>query len=394
MGNEGNMGPQTGNRSIAEPQTSNGLEATQRPPGRRGLGMIIAGGGTGGHLFPGIAIAEEFLGRNPDHRVLFIGADRGLEKRILGGLGLPLRTLRVEGIKGTGPFRAVAALAKIPEGLLASRRIFQEFRPEIVVGVGGYASGPAVLAAFFMGVKTAIAEQNAFPGLTNRLLGYFADRIFLTFPESQGWFPKGRTRVTGNPIRAAFLAEKPQANRQASGFTILVFGGSQGAHAINRTVGEALGSLRHLKDRLRFIHQAGETDMEATAAAYGEKGFTAEVSPFITDMAAAHHRADLLICRAGATSIAEITAGGKASILIPFPFAVNDHQSQNAEALSRSGAAEVIAEKELTGAKLAEVIERLCRHPDALRKMEAASAALGKRHAAREIVDSCLQLVR
>jgi UDP-N-acetylglucosamine--N-acetylmuramyl-(pentapeptide) pyrophosphoryl-undecaprenol N-acetylglucosamine transferase len=359
-----------------------------------GLGMIIAGGGTGGHLFPGIAVAEEFLGRNPDHRVLFIGTDRGLEKRILGGLGLPLRTLRVEGIKGKGPLRAVAALAKIPEGLLASRRILHEFRPDVVVGVGGYASGPAVLAAFLMGVKTAIAEQNAFPGLTNRLLGRFADRIFLTFPGSQGWFPKNRTRVTGNPIRAAFLVEEPREEKQASCFTILVFGGSQGAHAINRTVGEALGGLGRLKDRLRFIHQAGETDLEMMTAAYREKGFTAEVSPFITDMAAAYHRADLLICRAGATSIAEITAGGKASILIPFPFAVNDHQSRNAEALSRTGAAEVIAEKELNGAKLAEVIERLYRNPDAIRKMEAAAAALGKRHAAREIVDSCLALIR
>jgi UDP-N-acetylglucosamine--N-acetylmuramyl-(pentapeptide) pyrophosphoryl-undecaprenol N-acetylglucosamine transferase len=361
---------------------------------RRGIGMIIAGGGTGGHLFPGIAIAEEFLSRNPAHRILFIGTERGLEKKILSGLGLPLRTIRVEGIKGQRPLRTAGALAKIPGGLVASFRILREFHPDIVVGVGGYASGPAVLAACLMGVKTAISEQNAFPGLTNRTLGYFADRIFLTFPVSQRWFPKRRTLVTGNPIRAAFLAEKPQGEKKDPCFTILVFGGSQGAHMINRMVGEAMDGLQHLKDRLRFIHQAGEKDLETVAATYRERGFAAEVSPFIMDMAAAYRKADLLLCRAGATSIAEITAGGKASILIPFPFAVNDHQARNAEVLSRAGAAEVIAEKDLSGPGLATVIERLYRNPVAVRKMEAAAAALGKRRAAKEIVDICLTLVR
>jgi UDP-N-acetylglucosamine--N-acetylmuramyl-(pentapeptide) pyrophosphoryl-undecaprenol N-acetylglucosamine transferase len=360
----------------------------------RDLGMIIAGGGTGGHLFPGIAIAEEFLCRNPSHRVLFIGTERGLEKKILDGLRLPLRTIQVEGIKGQRPLKTAGALTKIPGGLLASFRILREFHPDIVVGVGGYASGPAVLAAFLMGVKTAIAEQNAFPGLTNRILCRFADRIFLTFPVSQRWFPKRRTHVTGNPIREAFLVEKPREKKKDPCFTILVFGGSQGAHTINRIVGEALDDLRHLKERLRFIHQAGEKDLETTTATYREHGFVAEVSPFIMDMAAAYHKADLLICRAGATSIAEITAGGKASILIPFPFAVNDHQSQNAEVLSRTGAAEVIAERDLSGPKLAGVIERLYRNPDTIRKMEDAAAALGKRHAAKEIVDICLTLVQ
>ncbi|OHE22801.1 MAG: undecaprenyldiphospho-muramoylpentapeptide beta-N-acetylglucosaminyltransferase [Syntrophus sp. GWC2_56_31] len=358
------------------------------------MGMIIAGGGTGGHLFPGIAIAEEFLGRHPANQVLFIGTERGLEKKILGGLGLPLRTIHVEGIKGQRPLRIAGALTKIPGGLFASFRILREFRPDIVVGVGGYASGPAVLAAFLMGVKTAIAEQNAFPGLTNRTLGYLADRIFLAFPISQRWFPKRRTHITGNPIRAAFTAEKQQGEKTDPRFTILVFGGSQGAHTINRMVGEALAGLQHLKDLLRFIHQAGEKDLEAMSATYRKHGFSAEVSPFIVDMAAAYHKADLLICRAGATSIAEITAGGKASILIPFPFAVNDHQALNAEVLSRAGAAEAIAEKDLSGPGLARMIEQLYQNQGAVRKMEAAAAALGKRNAAKEIVDICLSLVR
>lgn len=384
----------TGNRSIAEPQTDDTMEKTHGlPSDHRRLGMIIAGGGTGGHLFPGIAIAEEFLGRNPAYRVLFIGTERGLEKKILGGLGLPLRTIHVDGIKGQRPLRTAAALSKIPGGLFASFRILREFRPDIVVGVGGYASGPAVLAASLMGVKTAIAEQNAFPGLTNRMLGRLADRIFLTFPASQRWFPKRRTIVTGNPIRSAFLAEKPQEEKRDHRFTILIFGGSQGAHAINQMVGEALGGLQHLRDRLRFIHQAGEKELETVRAAYREHGFAADISPFIMDMAAAYHQADLLICRAGATSIAEITTGGKASILIPFPFAVNDHQAQNAEVLARAGAAEVIAEKDLSGPALATVIERFYRNPGAVKKMETAAAALGRREAARDIVDLCLMLV-
>jgi UDP-N-acetylglucosamine--N-acetylmuramyl-(pentapeptide) pyrophosphoryl-undecaprenol N-acetylglucosamine transferase len=359
----------------------------------RGVAMVIAGGGTGGHLFPGIAIAEEFLRRDHAHRILFIGGERGLEKTILPRMGLPLRTITVEGIKGRSPVRIAAALTKIPGSLVASHRILREFDPDLVLGVGGYASGPAVLAARLMGLKTAIAEQNAFPGLTNRILGRFADRIFLTFPESQRWFPADRTLVTGNPVRAAFLEGKTPEERSDPRFTVLIFGGSQGAHAINRIVCEALDDLRHVRDRFRFIHQAGEKDREAVAATYREGGFAAEVSPFIMDMAAAYRTADLLICRAGATSIAEITAGGKAAILIPFPFAVNDHQTRNAEILARAGAAELIAEKNLSGELLASTIERLSCNPATIRNMEAAAAGLGNRRAAADIVDGCLRLV-
>jgi len=384
----------TDSRSVAEPHPEDkAVKNRDRSLPGRGLGMIIAGGGTGGHLFPGIAIAEEFLRRNPSHRILFIGTERGLEKKILGGLGLPLRTIRVEGIKGRRPMQTPGAVAKIPGSLVASFRILREFSPDIVVGVGGYASGPAVLAARLMGMKTAIAEQNAFPGLTNRILGNFTDRIFLAFSASQRWFPKKRTLVTGNPIRAAFLEERPEERKNRPLFTILIFGGSQGARAINRIVGEALDDLLHLKDRLCFIHQTGESDRETVADAYGKRGFTAEVSPFIMDMAAAYRKADLLLCRAGATTIAEITAGGKASILIPFPFAVNDHQTHNAEVLSRAGAAEVIAEKDLGGPLLAALMERLYRNPEAVRNMGASAAKLGNPNAAKNIVDACLALL-
>jgi len=378
----------SGQRTPAETQTAVGKAGENR-----GIGMIIAGGGTGGHLFPGIAIAEEFLRRDPQNHVLFIGTERGLEKKILGRMGFPLRILKVEGLKGRGALRTAAALLKIPGSLIASFRIIRDFCPDVVIGVGGYASGPAVLAARLMGVKTAIAEQNAFPGLTNRILGRFAQKIFLAFSASKQWFPAGRTRVTGNPTRAAFFEEKTEDRKKDRRFTLLIFGGSQGAHAINRIVSEALDDLLPLKEQLRFLHQTGEKDREAVAAAYSERGFEAEVSPFIVDMATAYRSADLLVCRAGATSIAEITAGGKAAILIPFPFAAADHQTRNAEVLAGAGAAEMIPERELNGRRLAEAIERIYHDPGAIRRMEAAAAALGNRRAAADIVDACLDLI-
>lgn len=355
--------------------------------------MVIAGGGTGGHLFPGIAIAEEFLRRDPENGILFIGTDRGLEKKVLDKLGLPLRTLNVEGIKGRGVVRSAAAFLKIPGSLIASRRILRAFQPDIVVGVGGYASGPAVLAARLMGLKTAIAEQNAYPGLTNRILGLFADGIFLTFSASRRWFPESRTRITGNPVRTTFLTGAAGGKEDAGLFTLLIFGGSQGAHAINRIVLEALDDLAPLKERLRIVHQTGERDLESVIGAYRQKGFHAEVSGFIMDMAAAYRAADLLVCRAGATSIAELTVAGKASILVPLPSAVGNHQTRNAEILADAGAAVLFAEGDLNGRKLAAAINRLSCDPAAIKKMETAAAALGNRRAAVDIVDACLELI-
>ena len=349
--------------------------------------MIIAGGGTGGHLFPGIAIAEELLRRNPANRVLFIGTNRGLEKRILGGLGFTLETINVEGIKGRGALKVFTSVLKIPGSLLDSFRIIRSFKPDVVAGVGGYASGPAVLAAWILRIKTVIAEQNAVPGLTNRILGRFVDRIFVAFAKSRALFPEGKTVVTGNPVRAAFLSGTKSSREQEPRFTILIFGGSQGAGAINRVAVASLDSLAHLRDKLRFIHQTGEYDRQTVEEAYQKKGFTAEVSPFIVEMATAYNRADLLLCRAGATSIAEITVVGKAAILIPLPSAAGDHQTKNAALLANAGAAAMIPENELDGHRLASEIEKLYMHPEAIKKMEIASASLGNRKAAVAIMD-------
>lgn len=356
--------------------------------------VIIAGGGTGGHLFPGVAIAEELLRRNEENQVLFVGTRRGIEKRVLKDLGFRLELLNVEGIKGRGPLRSLLALSKLPGSFMQSMRIIRSFQPDIVIGVGGYASGPAVLAARMMGIRTAITEQNSIPGLTNRLLSRFVDRIFLSFADQGKWFPEKKTQVSGNPIRAAFFNGKPVVEKAADQFSLLIFGGSQGAHAINAAAQEALPFLSPLKGQLQIVHQTGERDCESLSAAYEAQGYSARVVPFIRDMAAAYELADLLICRAGATSIAEITAIGKAAILIPFPYAIGDHQTENAKVLLQAGAAVMIPEKDLSGKRLAEEIQHFQANPTLLKDMGAKAAGLGNLYAASDIVDSCMALLR
>lgn len=355
--------------------------------------IIIAGGGTGGHLFPGIAIAEEVKKRNRDNRVLFIGTERGIEKRVLPGLGYDLALIDVAGIKGKGLIDKIGAITKLPRSFMQSGRIIRSFGPDLVLGVGGYASGPAVLTAHLLGLKTAIAEQNAFPGITNRILGHFVDQVFITFPESADRFPQGKSLFTGNPIRAAFMSAPAPPTEPDHKFNLLIFGGSQGARAINQAVIAALDGLEEIKETLHIIHQTGAPELEAVSSAYQNRGFDAEVHPFIMDMPRVYGQADLLVCRAGATSIAEMTASGRASILIPYPFAANDHQTANAEVLVRAGAAVMLPEAELTGKKLAETILALYRDPSRIKQMEAYSRQMAKREAAAQIVDECLSLI-
>jgi UDP-N-acetylglucosamine--N-acetylmuramyl-(pentapeptide) pyrophosphoryl-undecaprenol N-acetylglucosamine transferase len=357
------------------------------------MNIMIAGGGTGGHLFPGIAIAEEFLTRDTAHNILFVGTERGLEKKILGNMGFSLRTLHVEGVKGRGIVKALSALLKIPRSLIESRGLIREFSPDIVIGVGGYSSGPTVLTAWCMGIKTAIAEQNAMPGITNRILGKFVDRIFLTFPETMKCFPGKKTIITGNPIRAGFVTETHAEKKAGDKFTLLIFGGSQGAHSINMAVLDALPYLRAIVPALKIIHQTGEKDLRNVSDCYRSHGVEADVLPFIMDIAKIYRSSNLLICRAGATSIAELTASGKAAILIPFPDATGDHQTKNAEALLQAGACVMIRETELSGKKLAETIADLYDDPARIREIETRSAGLGNPRAAAQIVDACREII-
>jgi len=360
--------------------------------GEKTVRIIIAGGGTGGHLFPGIAVAEEFQKRDPQNRVIFIGTRRGIEHRLLGTLGYELRLIEVEGLKGRGLKALIKGAWAIPVSMMQSRRILADFRPDVVLGVGGYASGPAVMAAYLMGCPTAIAEQNALAGNTNRILGKFVDRIFLTYEQSKGRFPARKVSVTGNPVRAAFAASLKESPKTRAFRQILIFGGSQGAAAINKTVVAMLPLLQKIKDRVRVVHQTGERDEETVRQAYAKAGMEAEVRPFIVDMVSAYAASDLIICRAGATSLAEITVAGKASVLIPFPYAADDHQTENARAMVEAGAAAMIRESDLTAETLYSLVASLLGDDKKLRGMEEKSKTLGRPDAAASIVDACIKL--
>ncbi|MCD6487076.1 MAG: undecaprenyldiphospho-muramoylpentapeptide beta-N-acetylglucosaminyltransferase [Syntrophobacterales bacterium] len=359
---------------------------------KKGIRIIIAGGGTGGHVFPAVAIAEEFLERSDVQDVLFIGTEKGLEARVLRDMGFTLRMINVEGVKGKGAVKMIVGLLKIPWSIAQSVSIIRNFRPDIVLGVGGYASGPAVIAAHFMGIKTAIAEQNALPGFTNRILGRFVNKIFLSFPDTGNRFAGNKVVVTGNPVRKGFVKGTKKTRIKGDKFSILIFGGSQGARTINSAVVKSVEYLEDIKDRLVITHQTGAKDVEEVSAAYHSYGVSAGVHSFITDMSSAYESADLLICRAGATSIAEITATGKAAVLIPYPFAVGNHQELNARVLVDAAAAEMLLESELDGEKLAGIIRRLFNNPETIDRMEQESERLGNLKAAEHIVYECMAI--
>lgn len=355
--------------------------------------MVIAGGGTGGHLFPGIALAEEVVTRHPANEVLFVGTRRGLEATIVPRAGFPLEFVDVTGVKGKGLVGLAAGLFRVPRAIAQSIRILRKAKPDVVVGVGGYASFPVVVAAFLLGIPTAIQEQNAFPGLTNRILGVLAKAIFVAFDEASEHFPARKTHNVGNPIRKALFENflRPQTRHDA--FRILVFGGSQGAQAINRAAIEAFRLLADREERIEILHQTGKADEEATRRGYEEAGIPAQVLSFIDDMSSAYAWSDLVICRAGATTVAELTVCKKASILVPYPYAANDHQTLNAKALSDKGAARMIPQSELSGERLADEIRHLLDHPEERRKMERMAGLLGRPEAAKEIADFCVDLV-
>ena len=358
--------------------------------------MVIAGGGTGGHLYPGIAVARELLAQRPDAVVSFAGTAHGIEARVVPREGFPLDLIRSAGLKGKSLGDRARGALLVPLGLIDANGIISARRPQLVIGVGGYSSGPVVLAAALRGVPTMLLEQNAAPGLTNRLLRPFVRAAAVSF-ESATRFFGAKAFVSGNPVRPEFLRAGPLresgANDDASGVGVLVFGGSQGAHAINLAMVEAAAQLARGGDRFRLAHQTGERDVEMVRAAYRQAGLQAEVEPFFYDMGRRLHAADLIVCRAGATTLAEITAAGKPAILIPLPTATDDHQRRNAEALASAGAAEMLRQSEATGGVLAERIVALLRD-DALRqRMAAAARALARPDAAKVIVDRALQLM-
>jgi UDP-N-acetylglucosamine--N-acetylmuramyl-(pentapeptide) pyrophosphoryl-undecaprenol N-acetylglucosamine transferase len=355
--------------------------------------LIIAGGGTGGHLFPGIAVAEEFLARDPRNEVLFVGTERGIEARVLPRLGYRLECIAASGMRGTSLLAKVRGVRLLFLSLFQSRKIVREFAPDLVLGVGGYASGPLVLTARRSGCDCYIHEQNALPGLTNRLLARSVKKVFISLEESRTHFPEGRSVLTGNPLRRQIRDGARQARTVPSPegtFHLLVFGGSAGAHRINRAMTEALSRLTELRERLCILHQTGENDLEEVREAYRREGFHAEVVPFIDAMAEAYARADLVVCRAGATTIAEVTACGKACVFVPYPYAADDHQRKNAESLVNRGAGFLILDRDLSGELLATTIGGLVADPDKIADAGRKASLLGRPGAAGEIVDAML----
>ncbi|MGO8969635.1 MAG: undecaprenyldiphospho-muramoylpentapeptide beta-N-acetylglucosaminyltransferase [Myxococcaceae bacterium] len=355
--------------------------------------MLIAGGGTGGHLFPGIALAEEFSTRHPNNAVLFVGTRRGLEARVVPEAGFALETISARGLKGKRMGSFLLGLLLLPRSFVESWRVLSRFRPDVVVGVGGYASGPVVLTAWLRRIPTAVQEQNALPGFTNRVLGHFVQAVFISFEESRAAFPQAKTHLVGNPVRRKLLDNYLRSKSAHDRFEVLVLGGSLGAHGLNLAVLEALHFLADLKDAIDFVHQSGRSDLEAARAAYAAGGFRAEVVDFIDDMSAAYARASLVACRAGASTVAELAICKKASVLVPFPGATDDHQAVNARALVAAGAALMFRESELTGQELANTIRELYQHPEQLQRMAKEAGRLGRPEAARELADVCVGLV-
>ena len=357
------------------------------------VSLLIAGGGTGGHLYPGVAVARELMARVPGAAVTFVGTAAGIEARVIPREGLTLETIRSAGLKGKSPVALLRGLLLLPLSALDAWRVITRRRPSVVIGVGGYSSGPVVALAALRGVPTMLMEQNATPGLTNRLLSRLVRTAAVTYEESLATFGS-KAFVAGNPVRPEFFAPGSDAPAASGRTRVLVFGGSQGAHAINVAMAEAAAPLAAATPGVDVTHQTGERDLAMVREAYAAAGLAARVEPFLYEMDREMRAADVIVCRAGATTLAELTAAGRAAILIPLPTATDDHQRKNADALVRQGAARVIDQRELTGARLAEALLGLARDGGARHRMAEAARGLARPDAARVIVDRVLALAR
>jgi UDP-N-acetylglucosamine--N-acetylmuramyl-(pentapeptide) pyrophosphoryl-undecaprenol N-acetylglucosamine transferase len=343
--------------------------------------ILIAAGGTGGHLFPGIAVADELRARDPATRVVFVGTARGLESRLVPRAGYELALLPILPLNGVGAWRALQGLLLLPWALVRAALLLARSRPRAVLGVGGYAGGPLVLVAALLRVHTVILEPNARPGFTNRVLRPFVKRAACSYEEARAAFG-AKGVLTGNPVRGGF-ARGARKTHQAP-CSVLAFGGSQGSRVLNRAL---LDALPLLPADLRIVHQTGPAMRDEVAAAHARAGRASEVVAFLDDMEARIAAADLVVCRSGATTCAELTVAGKASVLVPFARAADDHQRVNALALQQAGAARMLEEKDLTGESLARAIAETLQTPGRLEAMEDAARALGRPDAAARVAD-------
>ena len=361
--------------------------------------VIFAGGGTGGHLYPAIAMAREILKRDPASKVLFVGTPEGIESRILSKEGLELKTIRVKGLKGKKRMEQMRALLSLPQALMDSLSILRSIQPDVVVGVGGYASGPLVLASFLSGRKATLQEQNSIPGITNRILAKLVDRIYTAYLESHSYFPKEKILQTGNPIREGLGSGSREEALRHFGLdpdkrTVLILGGSLGAHAINLMVSDMVRTGDWAWTPVQFLHQTGEADYQEVLNAYESSGIRASVHPYVHEIALAYAAADLAVSRAGAVALSELCVSGLPSILIPFPFAADDHQKHNACVMADTGAAEVFLQEDLTPERLGDRIRTLLTDPDRLGRMREAALGHARPHATKAVVDDLERLIK
>ncbi len=359
--------------------------------------IMFAGGGTGGHLFPGIALAAEFRSRFPELRVVFVGTRRGLEARVVPPLGYHLVFLTTGGLVGKSLPQRLRVLSRLPKALLQAMIFIARYQPELIVGLGGYASAPVLAAARLAAVPVVIQEQNAFPGVVNRCFSPLAAAVFTAFDEAGRRLYCRRIYNCGNPVRQDFIAAgEPGEGDEASvaaGLTLLVIGGSQGARSLNRVVPEAVVKLRQAGLPVRVVHQAGSRDLERVRQLYEAGEVPATVAEFFSDLASRYRAADLVVCRAGALTLAELALAGRPAIIVPYPHAAHDHQEYNARIFAARGAAVVVRESELEREKLFELLASLGRDGERRRRMGAAARQLARPRAAQEIVDHCLEIV-
>ncbi|PIE60019.1 MAG: undecaprenyldiphospho-muramoylpentapeptide beta-N-acetylglucosaminyltransferase [Desulfobulbus propionicus] len=352
--------------------------------------LVITGGGTGGHLFPGLAVAQAMQRRYPATEILFIGTERSMDQQVLEGADMQREILQCSGLKGVSIAARVKSVALFSGAVLHALKILRQCKAELVLGVGGYVTGPVLVAAKMLGIRTCIHEQNSVPGLANRLAGKIVDRIFTSIP-CEDCFPADKVLQTGNPVRREIVEAAPAGEKD--GVTLLVLGGSQGAHRINTLMMEAAREFGNLKQELRIIHQAGRRDAKMVQTAYDACMIASEVHAFITNMAQKYSQADFVVSRAGATTLAELAVRGLPALLIPYPYAADDHQQKNAEYFARQGGGLVFSEKELTGMKLAAIIKEYAASPQQLEPMAENMRRTGLPDAAEVIVEQCMELV-
>jgi UDP-N-acetylglucosamine--N-acetylmuramyl-(pentapeptide) pyrophosphoryl-undecaprenol N-acetylglucosamine transferase len=347
--------------------------------------FVVAGGGTGGHVLPGLAVARELRARG--HFVVFVGTARGLENRLVPEAGFPLHLLRVGALKSVSLGRRLRTLLELPPAFLEAGRILEHEHAAAVFSMGGYASGPVTLMAWDKEIPVILLEPNAMPGFAHRVIGPLITRALLGFPQAAPYFPAGRSEVTGIPIRQEFFRIGPKVHEPP--FTVFITGGSQGSHRLNTAAGESLPyfSQAGWLDRIIFLHQTGEKEYNDVCSRYQEHGARAEATSFIADMPGAFARADLIVCRSGASTVAELAASGRASLLIPYPFAADQHQLRNAEAMQSAGAGSLVRDGELTGHRFYLEVFSLLAQPERLTAMGRAARTLARPGAARRAAD-------